>query len=76
MPDTISRGDRIRITVPGLAPFPAGWMEGEVLDAHYWGPKDGWYIEFVKDKVSSSDIELGYGYWQQGVEGGTVQVVS
>ena len=65
-------GDRLRITMPAQEPFPAGWAEGIVLDAHFYGETDGWYIEFEKDNVSLG-WQTGYGYWKQGIDGGTVE---
>lgn len=67
-------GDRVRITMSREDPFTAGWAEGVILTAHFWGPEDGWFIEFTKDKIDPrSNWELGYGYWKQGVDGGKVE---
>lgn len=69
----IKKGDRVRITMPAQEPFPAGWSEGTVLKADNWGEgRGGWYIEMTKDKVSPG-WDLGYGYWKQEVDGGTVE---
>lgn len=65
-------GDRIRVTMPAQYPFPAGWAEGKVIDAYFYGEDNGWYIEFEKDDVSYG-WQTGYGYWKQGVDGGTVE---
>jgi len=64
-------GDRVRLTMPASEPFPAGWAEGIVLTAKHYGEGDGWYIELEKDKVSPG-WQKGYGYWKQGIDGGTV----
>lgn len=66
----IQKGDRVRITMPAQGPFPAGWAEGAVLTARK--DPEGWFIELSKDKVSPG-WELGYGYWKQGNDGGTVE---
>jgi len=69
----IKKGDRVRITMPAQEPFPAGWSEGTVLSATNQGEgRGGWYIEMTKDKASPG-WDLGYGYWKQEVDGGTVE---
>jgi len=65
-------GDRIRLTLPASEPFPAGWAKGTVLTAKHYGERDGWFIELEKDEVSPG-WQRGYGYWKQGVDGGTVE---
>ena len=69
----LAPGDRVKIMIPGRDPFTRGWGEGIVITAKFWGPEDGWYIEYNKDEVDpESNWELGYGYWKQGVDGGFV----
>jgi len=84
MPDlNIKRGDRVRITIPTAGhgifdSFGAGWGEGIVLDANNWngcGGPDNWYIELEKDKVHGRNWTTGYGYWKQGQDGGTVELI-
>lgn len=71
----LSPGDRVKITMPAQDPFPAGWAEGEVIKANFYGERDGWFIEFTKDKVSPG-WQTGYGYWKQGIDKGTVEKLS
>jgi len=67
----IKKGDRVRITMPAQEPWPAGWSEGTVLSAKHY-EDSGWLIELEKDKVSPG-WDLGYGYWKQGQDGGTIE---
>ena len=64
--------DRVRITMPAQEPFPAGWAEGKVINANFYGEEEGWYIEFYKERTSTG-WDTGYGYWKQGVDLGTVE---
>ena len=77
----IQKGDRVRITVPRTehSNFGAGWGEGIVLTAanNEWDPDKpaNWYIEIQKDKVGGRNWQKGYGYWKQGCDGGTVELL-
>lgn len=79
----IRKGDRVRITIPGghgiFQSFGAGWGEGIVLTAanNQWDPEKepNWYIELEKDKVEGRNWTTGYGYWKQGQDGGTVEIL-
>ena len=77
----IQRGDRVRITVPATqhSNFGEGWGEGIVLTAanNEWDPDKpaNWYIELEKDTVGGRNWQLGYGYWKQGCDGGTVELL-
>lgn len=51
--------DTVRIKAQGVT------REGEVLSAHNYGSKDGWYIEMI-------DPTYGYCYWKQGQDGGCI----
>ena len=67
--------DKIRITIPTASgSFPAGWSEGRVISANFYGERDGWYIESDKYKVSPG-WQTGYGYWKQGYDGGYVEKI-
>jgi len=79
------KGDRVRITMDHTAravsgSFGAGWGEGIVLTAvnNQWDPDKppNWYIELEKDKVSGRGWRIGYGYWKQQQDGGTIEHVS
>lgn len=65
----LEKGDRIRITIPG-GDWP-GWAIGTVISAS-WYEDAGWLIEFDKTEVSPG-WQLGYGYYKQGDDGGTVE---
>lgn len=52
-------GDAITIRVGGST------YSGTVLRSDFWGEHDGWYVEFTHNHG-------GYGYWKQGVDGGTI----
>lgn len=68
-------GDKIRITIPTASdPFPAGWGEGSVISAKFYGEDEGWYIELDKYNVSPG-WQTGYGYWKQGYDGGYVEKI-
>ena len=76
----IKKGDRVRITVQGgRGVYGAGWGEGIVLSAanNEWNPDKpaNWYIELDKDKCGGRNWETGYGYWKQGCDGGTVELL-
>jgi len=68
----IEKGSRVRITLPN-----GQWGEGLVLTATNWNGgntrPDNWYIELEKDKGNSG---TGYGYWKQGPDGGTVELLA
>jgi len=67
--------DKIRITIPTASgSFPAGWSEGRVISAKFYGEDDGWYIELDNYKVSPG-WQAGYGYWKQGYDGGYVEKI-
>ncbi|HUV52284.1 MAG TPA: hypothetical protein VMW64_04330 [Dehalococcoidia bacterium] len=71
----LAKGDRVKITIPTASgSFPAGWSEGTVISANFYGERDGWYIESDKDKVSLG-WDTGYGYWKQGMDGGYVEKI-
>lgn len=65
-------GDRVAISMPAQGGFPAGYSEGTVIKADWWGPRDGWYIEQNKD-YATAGWQTGYGYWKQGMDGGEVR---
>lgn len=67
-------GDRVRITVGARDPWPAGSGEGIVASAVFYDT-DGWLIEWDKDTVSEG-WQTGYGYWKQGQDGGTVEMIA
>lgn len=68
-------GDKIRITIPTASgSFPAGWGEGSVISAKFYGENEGWYIELDKHNVSPG-WQTGYGYWKQGDDGGYVEKI-
>jgi len=64
----IRKGDRVRITTSMYD------VVGTVVSAtnykKYWlaNAEDNWYIEFIAD-------EGGFGYWKQGNDGGTIEVL-
>lgn len=61
-------GDAIRLTVGNIT------YTGTVLTAHYYGERDGWYIEFThtSNPLFRPILKGQYGYWKQGQDGGTV----
>jgi hypothetical protein len=56
----IKTGDKVTIMAQGMI------ITGIVLTAHYYGERDGWFIEINQDNY-------GYRYWKQGSDGGTVE---
>jgi len=65
----LEKGDKVRITIPS-GDWP-GWAIGTVITAS-WYEDAGWLIEFDKTEVSPG-WQLGYGYYKQGDDGGTVE---
>ena len=62
----IKQGDTVCVKCKGYH------ITGKVLTAHNWkiipDDHDDWYIELTG--------QHGYAYWKQGVDGGTVELVS
>lgn len=57
-PARVAEGDQIVIRIKGVDTV------GTAVSASWYGPKDGWYIEFTR-------LDNGrYGYWKQGIDGG------
>jgi len=80
----LKKGDRVCITIPRGAPacsgsFGPGWCVGTILTVanNQWDREKppNWYIEIEKDRVSGRGWKTGYGYWKQGEDGGTVDLV-
>lgn len=44
-------------------------IDGKVISADHYGPRDGWYIELLKR-------DGDYRYWKQGQDGGTLLAVA
>jgi len=59
---SLNTGDRIQIDGCGLAT-----NTGTVIEAHWYGGEDGWYIEV------NWDNGMGYGYYKQRFDGGAVR---
>lgn len=58
-PFTVEKFDTVVVAAQGIK------VTGQVLTAHWWGEKDGWYIE-----MSPANVPGGYSYWKQGSDGG------
>jgi len=61
----LEKGDKVRITTP------SGWATGTVISAS-WYEDAGWYIELNVEEASLG-WELGYSYYKQRDDGGTVE---
>lgn len=62
-PAPIKKGDEVVIKFRGHK------YKCIVITANYWGPEDGWYIEFTYADNGE------YGYWKQGQDGGQLEEV-
>lgn len=68
------KGKRVIIRAQGCV------IHGTILSANNWGTREkpNWYIEYTIDESRSSrprQYSGNYGYWKQGVDGGTVEFV-
>jgi hypothetical protein len=71
-PAAIKVGDTVKVTVPGNRT----WVGvGTVRTANYYGEESGWYIEFDVTIENDHLVTQHYGYWKQGVDGGSVEVM-
>lgn len=66
----IKKGMRVRITSTDAATGYPITVTGTVKSATNWGSENNpdWYIELTADGI-------GYMYWKQGVDGGSVSVI-